>query len=102
MYRYVNLKHKNDFGLVGIAYNDNKDTYRNTLDFSAIFKHDDYYSIVINSLYVPKTYKEDKIISTIIANMNYGSFEMGGCSIAGNKQQIELELQQISGLDIKF
>lgn len=98
MYKYIELTDKNNLGLLGIVY----DRDCNKIDFSAIFKHDSYFSITNNSLNLPKKYRENEIIDNIIDNINEGVFDTEGTSISGSKEQIISELKDITGLTINI
>ena len=100
-FKYVNLEGQNNYNILGIAYTpiNNLKEKSNLIDILTIFKHDDYYSLASNYLHLPKSYSEKQIISTIIDNINIGTFQTQGTSISGTLEDITKEMLNLTGIN---
>ena len=104
-YNYVDLRDKNDLGVVGIAYSiqhiytDRDEKVVSVLDLQ---DYGDYWGFGQVAWDMPKSYNEDQIISETLRRLNDVKYAGQGTGIAGTKEQILADFKEFSGLDIKL
>ena len=104
-YNYVDLRDKNDLGVIGIAYNiqhiytDRDEKVVSVLDLQ---DYGDYWGFGQVAWDIPKSYNEDQIISETLRRLNDVEYAGQGTGIAGTKEQILANFKEFSGLDIKL
>ena len=105
MHKYVDLRDRNDFGIVGIAYEvicnyDNND--EKVVEILDLQDYGDYWGFGRVAWDMPKSYNESQIISEALKRMNDIDYAGQGTGVSGTKEQILADFKNFSGLDIKL